>query len=988
MNKLLSRALGIIACLFLVFLINFSNASATASISDIRSDEDIQCGATCYKDGSCSPDECASIGCTFYGQDCVAAYETGLSNGAFCYSNDQCSSGNCSNFNSPSYFDHACCPQGSTWDRWDEKCTDDDDNVVFDANASLQAEEEIEEDEEEIIAIEDLANDEIFFSYFDDGTLDGWGTRDNSTLSTEYSYSGNYSIKVNDTRNGGDMAESYKIFSPLPNGQLEFWSYIPSGNTSGVAIGLTDESSWHKYPNYQFFINIDSETGAVRYYHEDEYHDFPIPASIGFDQWNKFLIKWDSEGNQFRLSINGNDHGIGYDRMSGGDVQQIIFMSNSWSGVDIYAYFDDIRLIESSPEETEDHEIKIVDIDTDPDDIIVINIDEDEDSEDQEIQVIDVVDDDHIKIADKLIDIKDVDIKSPFSDMSMNTIEGVAAAELYYKGIITGYSDGEFKGGRLITRAEAVKYLVLARYGEIDELENDGRFSDVEDGKWYTKYIIRAADKGMVNGYFDGTFKPEQPVSTAEFVKMLTVACNDINQNLTNTYSDVFSNSWFYSYAGIAQKYKLFPKRSENFLPYKDLTRKEVAVAIFKYIISVGAEAINSGTGLNSCISNLIDQEKDESLKLEKDLIPHRIKDEKGKWVTLYLPLSLDNDKASGQLYGMVGGFLGMFDTLYYGDRRTEAYEIAIREISLQPELTENNILDFQNSLNEIGVAGEDIQLVMDLIDNGADSINKKYVAGGTLAADAKNKLASIGRDLNKAKKNPAFAALTMALADITATVELTEAVTGALLLNALSNDLAEERFYAIKENLYLIGSSNLDYALRNAIGHAQTNILASQSSKMGAFAVAVNSNMDEIVSSSLNLGITLAELYAKKMGLSSPGLGWIAMTYNTIVHISDQWEMAQNAVAMATIVEMLKDNQDSDNMIVTDNIMISQIILYGEYSFYKQLEEAFSITGAKWQDFIDNIRGLGKTNEEATEYYGDKKEKAFNKLVNFFSYY
>ena len=188
--------------------------------------------------------------------------------------------------------------------------------------------------------------EEIFFNDFDDGTLQGWGTRDNSVLSTEYSHSGDYSIKVNDNKAGGDMAECYKIFSPLSKGMLNFWAYIPSGNTYGLAIALTDQDSWHKHPNHRFFMNIDPRTGAIKYYHNDEYHDFPTPASISFDQWNELSIKWDLVKNQFELTINEIDHGIGYQRMSGGDIQQLIFMSNSWSGVGIYGYFDDIALNE------------------------------------------------------------------------------------------------------------------------------------------------------------------------------------------------------------------------------------------------------------------------------------------------------------------------------------------------------------------------------------------------------------------------------------------------------------------------------------------------------------------------------------------------------------------------------------------------------------------------------------------------------------------
>jgi hypothetical protein len=172
---------------------------------------------------------------------------------------------------------------------------------------------------------------------------------------------------------------------------------------------------------------------------------------------------------------------------------------------------------------------------------------------------------------------------NPFSDTNITSDSGKAAAELYRRGVIGGYADGEFKGSRQVNRAEAAKFLLLARYGTVDELSNSGKFWDVLDGQWYTKFVVQAANLGIINGYGDGSFKPASTVSVAEFLKMLTKTFS-LQENLPYSYTDVQSTDWFAPYAGIAQKYNLFPNHQTKLMPQTLLARDEVALAIYQYL--------------------------------------------------------------------------------------------------------------------------------------------------------------------------------------------------------------------------------------------------------------------------------------------------------------------------------------------------------------------------------------------------------------------
>jgi|GEM_PF-3436082 len=172
---------------------------------------------------------------------------------------------------------------------------------------------------------------------------------------------------------------------------------------------------------------------------------------------------------------------------------------------------------------------------------------------------------------------------NPFSDTNINSRAGKAAAALYNMAIIGGFPDGEFKGSRSVNRAEAAKFLLLSRYESIPENQNNGIFYDVLDGQWYTKYVITAAGLKIINGYNDRSFKPAQTVNTAEFLKMLTLTF-DLETNGRHYFTDVNADAWYAQYAGTAYKYNLFPNRSNKLQPSRQLTRNEVAIAIYQYL--------------------------------------------------------------------------------------------------------------------------------------------------------------------------------------------------------------------------------------------------------------------------------------------------------------------------------------------------------------------------------------------------------------------
>lgn len=82
-----------------------------------------------------------------------------------------------------------------------------------------------------------------------------------------------------------------------------------------------------------------------------------------------------------------------------------------------------------------------------------------------------------------------------------------------------GYADGSFGADKSINRAESLKTLLEA-LGIAPVTTGESEFSDVSDNAWYAGYIKAAKQRGFVDGYADGTFKPGNTVNQAELLKI------------------------------------------------------------------------------------------------------------------------------------------------------------------------------------------------------------------------------------------------------------------------------------------------------------------------------------------------------------------------------------------------------------------------------------------------------------------------------------
>ncbi len=134
-----------------------------------------------------------------------------------------------------------------------------------------------------------------------------------------------------------------------------------------------------------------------------------------------------------------------------------------------------------------------------------------------------------------------------YNDVTENRWSAKHIGTLSNGEIINGYQDGSFRPGEKITRAELAT--VASRF-DLLSAPDENKFSDIT-GHWAEKYILSAEDKGWVNGYVDGTFKPDQYITRAEFVTLVNNVLNrqvESEAILSNAkkFSDLAEGKWYY----------------------------------------------------------------------------------------------------------------------------------------------------------------------------------------------------------------------------------------------------------------------------------------------------------------------------------------------------------------------------------------------------------------------------------------------------------
>ena len=142
---------------------------------------------------------------------------------------------------------------------------------------------------------------------------------------------------------------------------------------------------------------------------------------------------------------------------------------------------------------------------------------------------------------------------------------------------MTGYPDGTFGPSQNMTRAEAAQMFYALLLDK--NVAHTVSFSDVPADAWYAEAVNTLASLGMINGYPDGTFRPDAPITRAEFC-VIALAFAYEPEDFDCDFRDVSTRDWFYDYVAQATSYGWISGSDRSFRPNECITRAEVSVIV------------------------------------------------------------------------------------------------------------------------------------------------------------------------------------------------------------------------------------------------------------------------------------------------------------------------------------------------------------------------------------------------------------------------
>ena len=163
---------------------------------------------------------------------------------------------------------------------------------------------------------------------------------------------------------------------------------------------------------------------------------------------------------------------------------------------------------------------------------------------------------------------------------------------VYCRGAVAGYPDGTFRPNEGSTRGQFAKMLVLSM-GWMQYNPYYPTFTDVQPGSTFFVYVETAYLRGAVQGYSDGTFRPNAPVTRAQAAKMLVAGKGwSLYSPPWSSFTDVPPTHWAYAYVHTALSHGIVAGYADGtFRPDAGVTRAQLAKIVALTAQSAGSQS-------------------------------------------------------------------------------------------------------------------------------------------------------------------------------------------------------------------------------------------------------------------------------------------------------------------------------------------------------------------------------------------------------------
>lgn len=213
------------------------------------------------------------------------------------------------------------------------------------------------------------------------------------------------------------------------------------------------------------------------------------------------------------------------------------------------------------------------------------------------------------------------DTKVAFSDIDENYWAYESVEKLVNAGVISGYPDGTFIPEGYITRAELVKIVNLI-YSFTEKAESTD-LTDVKSDDWFYENVLIAQSSGYINGYPDGTFKPNDFVTRQELCKIIDSINKLVNLPYDKAVADEVS-PWAVDYVNkVVSNRIMLLDEFNNFRAVEKATRAEACDALAKFVtddVTVPEPTQGGGGGITE--EELDSTMEDVIRRLELGVVP------------------------------------------------------------------------------------------------------------------------------------------------------------------------------------------------------------------------------------------------------------------------------------------------------------------------------------------------------------------------------